>query len=81
MLINPKWLGNGGHITIVDPDKPIYERDTLQCVHCQKHWIVEPGSGRQRGWCLKCNGPLCGAQKCMTECVPFEKKIYGEAPW
>lgn len=81
MVLLPKWSGTGGKIIIVDPDRPLYERDTLQCVHCMKHWIVEPGSGRQRGWCLKCSGPLCGAEKCMTRCVPFEAKVYGEQPW
>lgn len=46
--------------------------DTLQCVHCGAHWIVQPGSGIQRGWCLNCRGPECGAQDCYT-CVPFER--------
>jgi len=70
-----------GHITIVDPERPTIEHDTLQCMHCQRHWIVRPGSGRQRGWCLKCNGPLCGVEQCMKECVPFMAKVYGEKPW
>lgn len=44
---------------------------TLQCVHCNAHWDVQPGSGIVRGFCLKCMGPVCGP-KCV-ECRPFEK--------
>ncbi len=50
------------------------QQDTLKCVHCQRHWVVEPGSGRVRGWCRKCSGPHCGTQKCY-ECVPWEKAM------
>lgn len=49
------------------------ERDILTCAHCQATWIVEPGSGKRRGWCLKCGGPLCGKAPCMASCVPFER--------
>ena len=63
-----------GHIIITPEFGPQIEFDTLQCVHCGRHWEVVPGSGRKRGWCLKCNGPTCGAQKC-DECYPFEKQI------
>ena len=63
-----------GHIIIVSPDRPIEEHDTLQCVHCDGHWVVDPGSGRQRGWCMNCGGPHCGAKGCW-ECIPFTRKI------
>jgi hypothetical protein len=33
---------------------------------------VQPGSGIKRGWCRRCGGPTCGAQKCETVCEPFE---------
>lgn len=61
-----------GHVIITDPDaaRPL-ERDTLQCVHCGEHWVVQHGSGIKRGWCPLCNGPFCG-KKCEA-CVPFEK--------
>lgn len=81
MTLLPKWSGTGGYIRIDEPDGPVFERETLQCVHCMKHWIVEPGSGRRRGFCLNCNGPTCGAADCETRCVPFEAKVLGEEPW
>ena len=65
---------------IVVSDGPTVTHDTLQCAHCMRHWIVRPSSGRRRGWCTRCNGPLCGAAPCFT-CVPFLKKVEGEAPW
>lgn len=46
--------------------------DTLQCVHCGGHWMPVPGSGRRRGWCYRCDGPLCGHDVCFT-CIPEEK--------
>lgn len=64
-----------GYIIITDPDASTIEADTLQCAHCQKHWRVIPGSGRQRGYCLNCDGPTCGKEKCETTCIPFEKAI------
>ena len=50
------------------------ERDCLQCVHCQYTWFVEPGSGKERGWCTGCDGPTCGGKECQV-CVPFMKRI------
>ena len=62
-----------GYVTIVG-DGPVIERDTLQCVHCGFHWMVIPGSGRRRGWCMKCNGPSCGAEECMA-CRPVAELV------
>jgi hypothetical protein len=60
-----------GHVVICG-DGPLVEHDTLCCVHCRRHWVVEPGSGIKRGWCRRCGGPTCGAEKCETVCEPFE---------
>ena len=50
------------------------ERDVLTCAHCQYIWEVVPGSGRERGWCLRCAGPTCGRAPCARRgCVPFKK--------
>lgn len=56
-------------------DGKITETPTMQCRHCGKHWTVVPGSGRERGWCMKCAGPVCGAKTCMDTCLPFEKRL------
>jgi hypothetical protein len=51
------------------------EADTLSCVHCGGHWIVQPGSGRQRSWCMNCAGPTCGAEHCVKHCIPTEEML------
>lgn len=48
--------------------------DTLQCCHCGQHWAVVKGSGRKRGFCMKCMRPTCGCQACDS-CTPYEKRI------
>lgn len=66
-----------GQFTIAGPLLPgqVAEGETLMCIHCQKHWMIRPGSGMARGWCSNCDGPTCGKLKCETECVYFEKSI------
>lgn len=64
-----------GYVRSDGPPEVQEEGDTLQCVHCQMHWVVKPGSGTQRGFCFKCSGPTCGKQGCMDKCVPWEKMI------
>ena len=49
--------------------------DMLMCVHGGEHWRIVPGSGMVRGFCLRCNGPTCGKEKCETRCIPFEQAI------
>ena len=52
---------------------------TQQCVHCGKHEMVIPGSGKKRGWCHYCKGFLCGKEICK-KCVPYEAQLeYAEA--
>ena len=48
---------------------------TIQCKHCGVHWQYVRGSGKQRGYCTKCNGFLCGVKECVEECVPFEAQL------
>ena len=45
---------------------------TLQCVHCQAHFLNVKIPGKVRGWCMNCNGPVCPKQSCDA-CVPFEQ--------
>ena len=47
---------------------------TKQCCHCGNHFVMVKGSGRKRGYCMKCNKITCGALGCC-ECVPFERKL------
>jgi len=49
--------------------------DCLQCRHCQHTWVVKPGSGRRRGWCQRCSGPLCGKPVCMQNCTPIDAQL------
>ena len=69
-----KNTGAKGHAIVTSLDGHTREYDTLQCVHCGGHWVVQPGSGKKRGFCLKCTGPLCGKKRCFR-CVPFEKSL------
>src|SRR5678815_4811092 len=50
------------------------EFDYLQCSHCALQFRVEPGSGKKRGFCTRCNAVTCGAEKC-DECIPWKKKF------
>ena len=60
-------------LSITNPDGPTVESDLVQCVHCGLHFPVRIGSGKTRGFCTLCNGPVCG-QAC-AECVPLEQWI------
>lgn len=48
--------------------------DTLQCVHCGRHWVPLKGSGTRRGWCSACSGVCCGNEACMV-CIPYEARL------
>lgn len=65
-----------GYSIITDPyTGAVDEGETLSCCHCQFTWIVKPGSGAKRGWCFRCNKPVCGKQGCLEHCTPFEKAL------
>ena len=57
---------------ILDGETVIAE--TLQCCHCGMHWVIQRGSGIERGFCLKCMGVSCGGAPCW-ECHPYERQI------
>ena len=46
---------------------------TAQCVHCHAHFPLRPGSGKTRGFCMNCNGFICG--KRCEQCRPFWRWI------
>lgn len=62
---------------ILEPDGDRWKQiaDTLQCCHCDSHWVVVKGSGRVRGWCQYCARPVCGEAPCMSECRPWEQQM------
>lgn len=60
--------------TPIDSDK-VVQRDCVQCVHCSRVWLWEPGSGRRRGYCLRCNGITCGRPLCDNACMPILQMI------
>lgn len=47
---------------------------TLQCCHCGGHYVSVKGSGKRRGFCMKCMGVTCGSVKC-DNCIPTEKML------
>lgn len=57
--------------TILIDGKEVAE--TAQCVHCDGHFVMVKGSGRIRGWCVNCNGFVCGPA--CAACIPWEKKM------
>ncbi len=42
----------------------------IRCVHCSAHFVNLKLPGKERGWCMKCNGPVCPKKEC-DECYPF----------
>lgn len=56
---------------IVSSDRGTVEADTLQCVHCGKHWTVQRGSGKKRSFCPYHNGVTCGSPQCLV-CMRLE---------
>ena len=71
MLKNAKYENRPDGVIIAGGDEIAH---TLQCAHCQRHFISMRGSGKLRGFCTKCMAVTCGNANC-NECVPFEKKL------
>lgn len=66
-------LRPNGFVIIQGVDGNLFEGETRQCCHCGGHWLVQPGSGKIRGWCGKCSAWFCSPE-CM-ECVPHERML------
>ena len=64
-----------GSIFITSPEMPLVEQDCYLCCHCQRMVVVQPGSGKLRGWCHMCNEGTCGGPRCVKSCIPFEAKL------
>ncbi len=57
----------------------VFEAPTITCSHCQRVVILNPGRGRTRGYCPKCDHYLCDwceAARVRTGiCKPFSQVI------
>lgn len=62
-----------GELTITTEDG-CRRLGTRQCAHCGCHWIVRPGSKTIRGFCMCCNGFVCGPL-CAGKCIPTEQLL------
>jgi hypothetical protein len=64
-------------ITTPDDGSPEQQLDTVQCVHCGRHWVytraVLEAIRGGLGFCQRCNGITCG-QACQA-CVPQEQQL------
>lgn len=67
-------LRNPAGYVRVTSDGASEEHDTQQCVHCGAVWEFRPGSGRTRGFCVRCMGVTCGNPACDA-CVPIEARL------
>jgi hypothetical protein len=69
-----------GNVEFVNKPSGVFIMDgvevghTLQCCHCNKHYLSVKGSGKRRGFCQYCNKTTCGHPAC-DKCVPFEEKL------
>ncbi len=79
-----------GYTVSYDSELRKIEAETRQCVHCQFNWSYgDPhqeelyiGSPTRRGFCVRCQGWLCGRDCCIqqqirltgntSDCIPFE---------
>ncbi len=62
--------------TIPHDGGPTVTQDLVNCVHCGYIWTWQAGSGRIRGFCMKCNGLLCGRRHCREQ-VPCRHWMFG----
>lgn len=61
-----------GDVIIIGPDGNItFEGPTMTCCHCGDMWIMIKGSGKQRGFCMKCMNVTCGKESCNI-CTPIK---------
>jgi hypothetical protein len=80
-----------GYATIVEPDRPTVERDTITCGHCQRAIFVKPHTAatvylildrRTLSWreeagafCRVCMRPVCLSCHAHGRCTPWEQLL------
>jgi len=62
------------------PEGSVLERDILQCTHCQRGVVLNPGRVRARAVCLKCHHYICDGCKAAQDaaggaCIPFRQVL------
>lgn len=72
--LNSSTLRPAGTIIVQGPGGLPVQRETHRCCHCQKHFLVQRGSGRLRGLCSRCGGVTCGPT-CSSACVNWERAL------
>ena len=72
----PAHLRVGVLSTIPHDGGPVIQEDVVCCIHCGYMWTPQPGSGKIRGFCMTCNGFLCGRKHCR-ERVPCRHWRHG----
>lgn len=77
----------GTIITTPDDGSLETQLDTVQCVHCSRHWVfqravLEAIKGGL-GFCARCNGITCGeaCQACVHKEQQLENMEAGRADW
>jgi hypothetical protein len=68
---NAKFERKPDGVIIVDGKEVAH---TLQCCHCNAHFASVRGSGKKRGFCVRCHHVTCGKLECDV-CIPFEEKL------
>lgn len=70
----PRHSKNGTLISTPYGDDKVVQSDTAKCCHCGRVWQWVPGSGRKRGFCMRCGAMTCGNHACDT-CIPEEQQL------
>jgi len=68
-----EYQKENGYTFLTDLEGRVTNGCTWMCVHCNAHHNVEPGSGKLRGYCTRCDGFVCPG--CADACVPLEQML------
>jgi hypothetical protein len=83
--------GPTGAATILDPDAPVWEHDTVTCKHCERIIFTVPGTLSMQyliyhpstqqwttemgAFCRRCMAPVCLACDAIGTCRPWERQM------
>jgi hypothetical protein len=72
------------HFATADGEGHRIEGECRMCAHCNYTWEYKPGSGITRGYCVKCDGWLCGRAECallQRQMLAYFHLEYGCVPF